>query len=345
MTYDQVRLRMRALVDPMCGQIEETADAIIAGSTNRAVQQAALRWKIEAVPALREALFQPDPLSAVMDTYALCIQMADYFEKGRGAELLGEASIQAATTCRRLEEDLARIAAEGSISGDVSKARAGIKKWAAEHPIRYSIAARESTLSRALEQEIRDSLSLGDAVVGITTTLDDMNRRLEIYSDQLLRQVRWEKDLFKSELLEDLPVERTVKLAELAVATVTRAATTAERALSAAENAPSLVASEGEAAMKALRDEIARTGKFLQNERSAVLEYLTRERIAALFELHESIAEERKAMTGDFEQFALKTVDYALARLQRLMLLALALILVVSLVGLFLVRVLFFRGS
>ena len=42
----QVRLRMRALVEPMCGAIEQAADAIIADTTNRTVQQAALHWKI-----------------------------------------------------------------------------------------------------------------------------------------------------------------------------------------------------------------------------------------------------------------------------------------------------------
>ena len=64
-TQNQARLRMRALVDPMCGEIEQTADAIIAGTTNRTVQQAALRWKIEGVPAVREALFRPDPFTQV----------------------------------------------------------------------------------------------------------------------------------------------------------------------------------------------------------------------------------------------------------------------------------------
>jgi hypothetical protein len=59
---------MPALVDPMCGDIEQAADVIIAGTTNRAVQQAALRWKIEGVPALK-ALFQSDPFRAVMDTW------------------------------------------------------------------------------------------------------------------------------------------------------------------------------------------------------------------------------------------------------------------------------------
>ena len=110
-TQNQVRLRMRALVDPMCGEIEQAADAIIAGTTNRAVQQAVLRWKIEGVPAVRKALFQPDPFTAVSDTWVLFYQMADYFETGRGQEALGPASTQAAATCRRLEEEFAQIVA------------------------------------------------------------------------------------------------------------------------------------------------------------------------------------------------------------------------------------------
>src|SRR5262249_19216085 len=107
----QVRLRMRALVDPMCGAIEQTADAIIAGTTNRTVQQAALRWKIEGVPAVRKALFQSDPFTAVADTWVLFHQMADYFETGRGQAALGPASAQAAATCRRLEEEFTQIVA------------------------------------------------------------------------------------------------------------------------------------------------------------------------------------------------------------------------------------------
>jgi len=67
-TQNQVRLRMRAMVDPMCGAVEQAADAIIAGTTDRAMQQAALCWKIEGVPAVRKTLCQSDPFTAVLDT-------------------------------------------------------------------------------------------------------------------------------------------------------------------------------------------------------------------------------------------------------------------------------------
>jgi hypothetical protein len=138
-TQNQVRLRMRAMVDPMCGAIEQAADAIIAGTTDRAVQQAALRWKMEGVPAVRKALFQSDPFTAALDTWVLLHQMADYFETGRGQETLGPASAQAAATCRRLEEEFTQIAASATRSGDVSKARAFARQWAAHHPIRTVI--------------------------------------------------------------------------------------------------------------------------------------------------------------------------------------------------------------
>lgn len=85
-TPNQLRLRMRALVGPMTGQIEQAADQIIAATTDDAVKRAALRWKIEVVPALRRALFEADPFAAVIDTRVLFNQMADYFERGPGKE-------------------------------------------------------------------------------------------------------------------------------------------------------------------------------------------------------------------------------------------------------------------
>lgn len=368
-TRNQVRLRMRAMVDPICGAIEQTADAIIAGTTDRAVQQAALRWKIEGVPALREALFQSDPFTAVSDTWVLFYQMADYFETGRGQEALGPASAQAAATCRRLEEEFTQIVASATKSGDVSKARAFARKWAADHPIRYAIADRESILSRVFERDVPDVLSAGEAVAEVTTTLDDLNRRLEIYSTQLFRQARWEAERFKLDLLSDLAADQAVPLAaravqsaERAVVTVERLAPTIERAasvaavvtverlapaldraVSVAQGAPNVVAVERETAFKALHDELARASQFMHDERIAVLDGLTKERSTALQELHATMAAERQALTSDVEQLSLKVVDHAMGQLARLLGAAIAAAILVVCLGVFLVRWLFFR--
>jgi hypothetical protein len=347
---NQVRLRMRALVDPMCGQIEQVADAIMSGTTNRATQRAALHWKTEGVPAMREALFQPDPLTAVLDAWVLCYQMADYFEKGKGRELLGEASPQAAAACRQMEEELARIAATGTATGDASKPRALARRWASEHPIRHSIAGRESTLSRVLEQEIADSFSVGEAVAEITTTVDDLNRRLEVYSDQLFRQARWEAELFKLELFDDLSadrvvpiIERAVKSAEQATVIAERLAPAFERAVSVTLEVPKLAATEREAATKFLQDEFARTLEFAQTERIAALAHLTTERIEALKELRKDLAEEQAALTRDALEVSLQVMDHALWKVAQIMAATVLMLLVATVAILFLVRRMFFR--
>lgn len=60
-TQQHMRLRMRALAEPLSGEIVASADRIIAGTNKRAVQREALLWQIEGVPAIREAAFRPDP--------------------------------------------------------------------------------------------------------------------------------------------------------------------------------------------------------------------------------------------------------------------------------------------
>ena len=66
-------------------------------------------------------------------------------------------------------------------------------------------------LSRSLEHEVADTLSVGGAVTEITSTIDDLNRRLEISSAQLFRQARWEAQLFQSELLADFFLYQSVE--------------------------------------------------------------------------------------------------------------------------------------
>jgi hypothetical protein len=69
---------MRSLVQPMSGQVEQSADAIIAGTTDPKVQMAALRRS----PRDPRCALSPDPAVAALDTAVLCNQMIDYFEIG-----------------------------------------------------------------------------------------------------------------------------------------------------------------------------------------------------------------------------------------------------------------------
>jgi len=342
---NQVRLKMRSLVGPMAGEIEHAADQIAAGADDPAVRRAAIRWKIEAVPTLTAALFQPEPFTALLDTWIFFNQMADFFETGAGRPQLGDSAPVAVATSRRLEQEIADVAAAMAVSGDVSQLRAFAKRWAAEHPIRYAIPDRETALARALERDVPQSWSTGEAAAEFTTSVDDVNRKIDVYSDHLFRQIRWEGELLGSDLgLADLTplAERAVQSAERATATLDSLSPAFERAVAVAEGTPALVASERKAALDAFGANLTRTIAFLQQERIAALQQVTAERVAAIHAISQSMDEERRALDQDMNRIALETADHALWRVAQLVAAVLIVLGIGTVAMLFLIRRLFF---
>jgi len=322
---EQARLRMRTLVEPVCGAIVASADSISAGTTNRAIRREALLWKIEAVPAMREALFQSNPFLAAGDSWVLSWQMIDYFEQGPGKQRLGDAAPMAVATCRQLEQELKGVAASFTRSGDVTRVGEFVRQWAAEHPIRHSIASRESELSYFTDRQIQEKFSVPEAAGNLVVTLDDLSRRIDTYSAQLFEQSRWQAELFAMDLAADYQLDQAVPLAKEAVEStaevakaVDRMVAPLEKTVAVAENTPEMITKERGATIEALRGEVTRAIEFGQQERIVFIEELTKQRDAALLELHRNIIEERKALTRDVEEISLKAVDHAVFRMAQL---------------------------
>lgn len=341
----QFRLRMRGLVQPLTGEIVASADQIIASTDDPAMRRGALLWKIEAVPALREALFQPDPVTALTDAWVLSFQMADYFRDGPGKASLGAAHTIAVATCERLEAEIARVAASLTISGEVSKARAHARTLAAERPIRHTIAARDSLLSKSLEREIITSFSPMDAAGSLTVSVDDLNRRLEIYSAQLMEQARWQAELFAMGLEEELQVKKAVPLTEAAVKSADRIAdslaplaTTLDDSLRPLQSLPEIITSERKAIVDAFSAQIARVLEFIQGERVATLKQFTEERLATARDIRSALDEERRLIRAEVGQLIDQAVDRAFLRGAQIGAVALAAIFVGIVVLMFLLR-------
>jgi hypothetical protein len=194
-----------------------------------------------------------------------------------------------------------------------------------------------------LERDAAGASSTGEVVADITTSVDDLSRRLEIYSEQLVRQASWEAELLKSEILADVPLdqalplaERAVRTAEQAAATLDRLAPVVERAVVVAESGPKLITSEREAAIKVLQEELAATMRFMQEERIAALAQVTQERIAALKSLEQRLELERKGLSEDLDRMSVKAVNHAAWRFAQLS----ALVLVAVFTGLVLLLLL-----
>jgi hypothetical protein len=316
---------MRPLVAPFCGELEAAADQIIGGTTNQAIRRNALLWKIEAVPIVRQTLFHANPFVALGDTWVFVWQMTDYFKSGLGRQALGDSAPIAVAACENLEKQLTEVAVSFTHSGNVTDVRTFVEKWAADHPIHHSIAGRESVVAYFTNRKLQDVFSVSETASDLVVTMDDISRRMDAYSGQLPKQSRWEAELFAMDLANQYQAENVVPMAQKAVQSladaddaIDRLVVPLERAAITLESAPVTIAKERTAAQQDLHDEITRTFQFEQQELKTTLDQLTKqltnERVAALLELHQNIAEERTAFTRDLERLSFNLVDHAFFR-------------------------------
>jgi hypothetical protein len=247
-----------------------------------------------------------------------------------------------------MADDVTKAMAAVTKSGDIPEVRRFAKQWAADHPIRDSIAERESSVARLSDFLSAEGLSTGERIAEVSTTLDDMNRKLEVYSDQVVRQARWEAQRLKVELVAELRLDEAIPLAERAVSsadqavksadqavksadqavrTIDRLTPAVDRSLKVAENAPALIEKQRETAVTAVRDEVTRAMQFAREERLAVTA-----------DLKAGIVDQRKQVATEAGEIAAKQIDYAMRGVTWLVALVMSASLVVALLGVLLVR-------
>jgi hypothetical protein len=195
-----VQQRVRCIERVQTRRISQTADQIRASTTNQTIRREALLWKIQAVPIMRETLFHANPYIALGDTWVFLTQMDGYFQSGPGRQALGDSAPIAAAACGSLEKQLTEVAASFTHSGNVTDVRTFIQKWAADHPIKHSIAGRESVGSYFTRRNLQETFSAPEAASDFVVTMNDLSRRFDIYSGQLLDQSRWQAELFATDL-------------------------------------------------------------------------------------------------------------------------------------------------
>ena len=317
-SVQQVRMRMRTLVEPFAAVIAASADRIMESSPERGIRREALLFKIQAVPAMREALFRPHPFNAILDSWVLSWQLIDYFETGRGRTVMGNSAPAAAANCRYLESQIETVVASMSRSGDVSDIRAFTRKWASEHPIDHSIAGRESTVSLVTEAQMQETFSTMEVAGSLAITADDMVRRLDVYTNQLPNESRWQAELFVMDTTRQYQTDELLLLARHAIQSADAATANANRllprleaALASAESAPDVIAKERATVIDTLSKELRYGLHFVREERMAALAHITREREAALAELRQSIEMERQRLSADMESISQGAVDHA----------------------------------
>ena len=298
-----LRIRVRDLARRLPGMLEVLAEDIARHTDSEPVRRAMLEFKVNAVPTLQAALFQPDPVAALVDAWALVAQLQGVLpESAEGVS--PEVLARAQDGLRQVEAELEAQWKELAGTDDLSPVRERVHQWASEHPLQGHAYARESTvpLLAGLTDQSRQRLMRRAATLVEDTR--DLTTRLDLYAGSLPRQARWQAELAATDMFSaalDAPALRT------ALGELDRTVDILDRLGGLAANTPALVARERAAVLDAL-----------ERERLALQGFVTGERQAILSSARDALHAERVATLQQVDGLAGGWVDHAFDRATRL---------------------------
>ena len=280
----ELRIRVRALIRPTLGIVEEAADRGLREATDPAVRRGAVVWKIETTTTMLSAMLRNDPVLALADAWGYAFQVGNVFARPEIAARYGKSAPDASAAMAQIRTKFRDFAASVQDDAAAESFEAKIRQWADRHPIEGALYRRPS-MDSAVADVLATSGSGGAfaALGNLDETTSDVMIRMDLYTMYLPRLARWEAELAVDDLAQG--IDPNALIADLD--RVTRAA---DRIATVAEAVPELAARERTSALDAVREERLAATRDLQGERRAVVDAIRQERIATLQEV-EAIAQ------------------------------------------------------
>lgn len=337
-TPSQLQVKVRALADPFSGLIEEAVWELWETDQDPAWRQTVLIWQINVINAVQRATFQPVPLAALFDTWALVEQLRDYAVDTARLDRTDEQVKIVLNAVDKMEASILKIAIEAGGEEGAENTRRLIREWASENPI-DKFASRTSTESELAHWTARGNMGAMATVKSLGASLDDVMARLDLYSEYIPKQAAWHAELVAGQVVAPSRTEQAFDDVSLTAAAFDRIALSLERY-------PNVVSDERRVILETLQDEraiildqilnrFAEMQTFINEERIDLVENQLRLEREAIFEgiayeraiIIDAAIKERAAtmveleeMVGDLvEQSAIKVVDHFFMRALQLL--------------------------
>lgn len=291
----ELRVEVRSLADRFSGLMEEAGEDVLKHETETERRRHALMWLTNGIPAMQQALFQPDPVAAMLDAWFLIAQIRGYFER-RKSTIKPEVYALGIQALDEMEEDLRIIIENSGPEVSFEKGRELVYEKAANLPIDHSFASRRGSTVFLAEFTAKTGGGALRSIGSITETVEDLAARIDLNAEYIPKLARWQAMMF----MMDEGFENTAKSIEN-LQYLEMVAAEVERLSPLVEALPVLVGSEREAVLTALDAYLSRTlafidqqretlmGEEVRTEREVILAAIQEERFAVLA----AIAEER----------------------------------------------------
>jgi hypothetical protein len=196
MSPQEFRIRIRALIRPTLGTIEEAADRIIAETSDPVVRRGALVMKIEMSTTILAAMLRSDPALALADAWGYVFPCEAALRRPETAARYGESGSKAAEMLDSLDgqfRDFVSGIQPGPFAASLS---ASLRKWAEQNPIKGALYRRPS-MDSAVAKSLAASAPRGvfAALGSLDETTADILTRMDLYTMYLPRLSRWEAEL------------------------------------------------------------------------------------------------------------------------------------------------------
>jgi hypothetical protein len=324
------RILIREYSSHFIAAVEQCAADITATEDDPAILDNTLRWQIAAVGAASRAATQLAPMTSVLDTWTLALQMRDFLSEGNaGGAILGRHQGAALAVAREQAERADALARRLIAPHDFERYQKFAAQYIREHPLENLQFARAPVVELWSRQSAADA-KLVDSLGTIPEAMADVADRLQIYSDTLPSLTLWKTQLALRESgYSTGDIRSALKQLDARLAKLS----------SAAETAPETVQSAIADVRRSVVDVLDRLDassaaliKALGFERAALTEAVRTEREAA----SNTVDVQRKAFAQDIAKVADQIVQSSGEQVRQLAreVLLLVILLIVVVLGL-----------
>jgi len=254
---------------------------------------------------MQQALFQPDPLAALLDAWFLIAQMRNYFDRAAKHGLPEHLEELATRVLDDMESDIRLVIENAGPDTDYELGRQMVYERAEKYPIDASFASRRGSAAFLAEFTAEAGGSALRSIGSITESVEDLVARIDLNAEYIPKLARWQAMIFMMDEGFGNTAESIENLQYLEMV-----AADVERLSPLVETLPDLVTEERIAVLEALDAYLSRTLTFVHQqrttlmendvrvEREAILAAIREERIAVLA----AVAEERTIILDALRQ-------------------------------------------
>jgi hypothetical protein len=295
----ELRIRVRALIRPTLGIVEEAADQTLETTADPLVRRGILRWKIEMTTTLLSAMLRRDPVLAIADSWAYAVQVRAFLASPPAAARFGESAPEIIRALTTIESELRDFCVEVQPGPGPSGLEQRIYEWAERNPIEGSIY-RRPPIDASVATALATSFSGGAfaALGNLDETTADILMRMDLYTMYLPRLGRWETELVVDDLLGDSNGNALVSEFGRVGGSLGRISAAADRVAGVADDLPRLAEAERTAILDTVRAERLEVTRDIGKERTIILDALHQERLETLEEV-EAMAQRLMDRAGE----------------------------------------------